>query len=131
MLNPEPRTLNPAMLSTCLVEEIERLLALGHSRRDVARLAGVSRTTVNRIAARKRPAVTDPVETELSSLPRRKPKRCPTCGGMVYPPCKLCRTRFALTKRAVGPRLDSRAGGGTVAAVTKGVGAASLKAPPR
>jgi hypothetical protein len=88
------------MLSSCLVEEIERLLALGHSRRDVARTVGVSRTTVNLIAAHKRPDVADPVETDLSSLPRRKPKRCATCGGLVYPPCKLCRIRAKLAEHA-------------------------------
>jgi hypothetical protein len=92
------------MLSSCLVEEIERLLALGRSRRDVARIVGVSRTTVNRVAAHKRPDVADPVETDLSSLPRRKPRRCRTCGGMVYLPCKLCRTRAKPAERANAAR---------------------------
>jgi hypothetical protein len=86
------------MLSSCLVEEIRRLLAAGHSHRDIARTVGVSRNTVNRIAARKRPDMVDPVENALSSLPRRRPKRCATCGGMVYQPCKLCRMRARLTK---------------------------------
>jgi hypothetical protein len=86
------------MLSMCLVEEIERLLAAGHSRRDVARIVGVSRNTVNRIAAGRRPEILDPIETELSSLPRKRPKRCTICGGMVYMPCKLCRMRAKLSK---------------------------------
>jgi hypothetical protein len=94
------------MLSSCLVEEIQRLLATGHSRREVARMAGVSRTTVDRIAAKERPEFVDPVETELSSPLRKKPKRCATCGGMVYPPCKLCRMRAKLTKSAFGNRGD-------------------------
>jgi hypothetical protein len=81
------------MLSTCLIEEIERLLAAGHSRRKIGRMTGVSRNTINRIAARKRPVSVDPIETPLSSLPRRKAKRCRSCGGLVYPPCQLCRLR--------------------------------------
>jgi hypothetical protein len=97
------------MLSSCLVEQINRLLALGNSRRDVARIVGVSRTTVNRIAARERPDLVDPVETDLSSLPRRKAKRCATCGGMVYPPCRLCRMRAKLADRAKAARRESRA----------------------
>jgi hypothetical protein len=88
------------MLSSCLVEEIERLLAAGHSRREVARMVGVSRATVNSIAARKRPDRSDPFESELSSLPRRRPTRCATCGGMVYPPCKLCRMRARTTRQS-------------------------------
>jgi hypothetical protein len=94
------------MLSSCLVEEIQRLLAAGHSRREVARMTGVSRTTVDRIVAKERPDCADPVETELSSPPRKKPKRCATCGGLVYPPCKLCRMRAKLSKGAFGNRSD-------------------------
>ncbi|MEX2139196.1 MAG: hypothetical protein WD894_08045 [Pirellulales bacterium] len=81
------------MLSPCLVQEIQRLLAVGYSRRKVARLAGVSRNTVNEIAAEQRPDYAEPQETPFSSPPRRKPKRCGGCGGLVYPPCKLCRLR--------------------------------------
>jgi hypothetical protein len=101
------------MLSSCLVKEIERLLALGHSRRDVARTVGVSRTTVDRIAARERPSAADSVETDLSSPPRRKPRRCASCGGMVYPPCKLCRTRAKLADGANVARHQSRPSGST------------------
>jgi hypothetical protein len=92
------------MLSPCLVQEIQRLLAAGYSRRKVARMAGVSRNTVNQIAAEQRPNYAEPQERPLSSLPRRKPKRCVGCGGLVYPPCKLCRLRAKLAQRANGVR---------------------------
>jgi len=81
------------MLPFCLVEEVQRLLAAGYSRRKVARLAGVSRNTVNQIAAERRPNYAEPEETSLSSLPRGMPQRCAGCGGLVYLPCKLCRLR--------------------------------------
>jgi hypothetical protein len=81
------------MLSEDLVDEIQRMLAAGHSRREVIRITGASRTTVDRIADGQR-------STEPSSLYRRiTPKRCPDCGGMVYPPCKLCGTRTKLANR--------------------------------
>ena len=79
------------MLSSSIIAEVERLLAAGHAQRKVARLTGVCRNTINRIAAGERPEQKAPEETELSSLPRTMAVRCPTCGGKVYPPCKLCR----------------------------------------
>ena len=50
------------MLSPCLVKEIERLLAAGYSQRQAGRLTGVSRTTINRIAAHRRPDFSEPLE---------------------------------------------------------------------
>jgi hypothetical protein len=81
------------MLSPDLIDEVRRLLCDGHSRRLVARRTGISRNTINRIADGRRVDHEDSVESEFSSIPRTKPKRCRTCGGMVYPPCKLCRLR--------------------------------------
>jgi hypothetical protein len=88
------------MLSPCVVQEVERLLAAGHSRRQVSRLTGVSRVTVNQIAANRRPNYATPKESQLSSLRPKKPRRCATCGGLVYPPCKLCRIRAKLAEHA-------------------------------
>ena len=81
------------MLSPDLIEEVRRLLSGGHSRRQVARLTGISRNTISRIADGTRDDHEETEETMHSAIPRRKPKRCRTCGGMVYPPCKLCRVR--------------------------------------
>jgi hypothetical protein len=88
------------MLSSSIIAEVERLLALGHSRREVAQLTGVCRNTINRIAAGKRPDYAPPKESNLSSLPRTMAVRCQTCGGNVFPPCKLCRVRARLANRA-------------------------------
>jgi hypothetical protein len=84
------------MLSHSIIQEIQRLLAAGYSKRQTARLTKVSRNTVNHIAAGVRRDRPDPQETALSSLRRQKPKRCGTCGGLVYAPCKLCRLRAKL-----------------------------------
>jgi hypothetical protein len=81
------------MISESLVAEIRRLLAAGHTQRDVARMVGVARNTVSTIAAGERPDRAAARETDLSSMPRTKARRCTTCGGMVYPPCKLCKVR--------------------------------------
>ena len=81
------------MLSPDLIEEVHRLLSDGHSRRQVSRLTGISRNTINRIADGRRADRGETVESDYSSIPRTKPKRCRTCGGLVYPPCKLCRVR--------------------------------------
>jgi hypothetical protein len=84
------------MISDSLVAEIRRLLAAGHTQREVARTVGVARNTVSTIAASQRPDRATVNETELSSLPRTQARRCTTCGGMVYPPCKLCKLRASL-----------------------------------
>lgn len=81
------------MISSDLVDEIRRLLTAGHSPTAVARKAGVHRTVVKRIVATLPP---DFVRTEPSSLYRGIPERCPTCGGRVFLPCRLCRTRTIL-----------------------------------
>jgi hypothetical protein len=89
----------PTMLSSSIIAEVERLLAAGHSQREVAQLTGVCRNTINRIAAGKRANRASRRETELSSLPRTLAARCQSCGGMVYPPCKLCRVRARMASR--------------------------------
>ena len=81
------------MISELLVAEIRRLLAAGHAQREVARMVGVSRNTVSTIAVGERPDRAAARETDLSSMPRTRARRCTTCGGMVFPPCKLCRMR--------------------------------------
>lgn len=94
------------MLAPSLVEEVKRLLAAGRlSQRKIARQTGVSRGSVALIAQGKRPDY-PPRRNEDEDLgPVGPPARCPTCGAMVYPPCRLCRLRELLAKAKTPPRL--------------------------
>ncbi|MCG8448097.1 MAG: helix-turn-helix domain-containing protein [Pirellulales bacterium] len=84
------------MLPLALVEEVRRLLDEGQlSQRKIAAKLGVSRGTVGAIASGRRGIYgREPNGEDLflscTDLP---PERCPTCGGMVYKPCVLCRAR--------------------------------------
>ncbi len=84
------------MLALSTVVEIRRLLDEGQlSQRKIAAKLGVSRGSVGAIASGKRGLYgRDPEEAhpELCSLDL-PPERCPSCGGMVYMPCVLCRAR--------------------------------------
>ncbi|MGD9126612.1 MAG: hypothetical protein PVH19_04465 [Planctomycetia bacterium] len=81
------------MIAQNLVEEVRRLLDTGkYSQREIARRTQVSRGTVSAIASGKR--------TNRVPVPKVQPwelegpiKRCPTCGGLVHTPCRLCETR--------------------------------------
>lgn len=95
------------MLSALKVLEIRCLLNQDISQQAIADKLGVSRTTVNAIASGRRGLFG---REELGS--RRRPRlgrvdpgveaiRCPGCGGMVYPPCLLCRTREYRRRRQV------------------------------
>jgi transcriptional regulator with XRE-family HTH domain len=98
------------MLSTDLIGEIQRLLAEGKlSQRKIAKLTGVSRGTVGAVANGKRqvrPRQVDGWEAGLEPQPG-PPQHCPGCGGLVYLPCRLCRTREFLAAHPL-PRLPSR-----------------------
>lgn len=84
------------MLPKATVEQVAHLLELGgHSQRQIAKLVGVSRGTVQSIASGRRglhglePADESP---QLSAFVGPA-ERCPSCGAKVYKPCLLCRTR--------------------------------------
>jgi hypothetical protein len=98
------------MIAADLIGEIQRLLAEGKlSQRKIAKLTGVSRGTVGALANGKRvlrQRETDCWEAGLEPQPG-PPQRCPGCGGLVYLPCRLCRTRESLAAHPV-PRLPSR-----------------------
>lgn len=84
------------MLALGKVKEVERLLAEGKlSQRKIAQAVGVSRATVSGIASGKRPdyeaRTHDRAEEEFEPL--GPIERCPSCGGRVYMPCRLCRVR--------------------------------------
>ena len=90
-----------SMIEPHLVEQVEQLLAKGKlSHRKIARFTGVSRGTIGAIATGRRciqPRPTWPWEEE-PMVPDVPPQRCPQCGGMVYMPCRLCRTRKEMAK---------------------------------
>jgi hypothetical protein len=91
------------MIESHLVEQVEQLLAKGKlSHRKIARITGVSRGTIGAIASgrrciRPRPAWPWDDESLVHDVP---PQRCPDCGGMVYMPCRACRTRKEMEKLA-------------------------------
>ena len=82
------------MLAPNIVAEVVRLLAEGRlSQRQIAGVLGISRGSVGTIAQgqrtheRRADALFDPTR------PLGLPRRCPTCGGLVYLQCLLCRIR--------------------------------------
>jgi len=119
------------MLSESVVHEVKSLLERNHSRREIARLAGVSTDSVRRIANGSLKGKEEPLGVcrsnihesladrrarklrELDELLGIKPddstgtgsscntgedteapvERCPSCGGLVCPPCVLCAIR--------------------------------------
>jgi len=84
------------MIPHGMVDEIKRLLAGGaHSQRQVARMTGVSRATVGAIASGVRPdyPLRPPGDDFLTGPERGTPQRCPSCGGRVFLPCRLCHVR--------------------------------------
>jgi hypothetical protein len=89
------------MIEPELEEQVERLLAEGKlSYRKIARFTGVSRGTIGAIASGRRRIQPRRIffwEDE-PVIPDVPPQRCPQCGGMVYMPCRLCRTRKEMAK---------------------------------
>ena len=83
------------MIAPGVVEEVRRLLAEDKlSQRKIAQRVGICRGTVLKIAAGKRPdyhLLRPPGDESQQAC--GPPSRCPDCGGMVYPPCRLCRAR--------------------------------------
>jgi len=83
------------MIAPGVIEEVRRLLAENKlSQRKIARRVGICRGTVGKIAAGNRPDYhllgSRGGESQQACGP---PSRCPDCGGLVYPPCRLCRAR--------------------------------------
>lgn len=83
------------MLAKTKIEEARRLLAEGKlSQRRIAQAIGISRATLSGIASGKRP---DYEALRRARGQEEEPlgpvERCPTCGGRVHMPCRLCRVR--------------------------------------
>jgi transcriptional regulator with XRE-family HTH domain len=83
------------MLAIGKVKEVERMLALGtHSQRRIAAVIGVSRATVSAISRGTRPDYEARMRARsVENAPLGPIERCPTSGGRVYMPCRLCRVR--------------------------------------
>jgi len=80
------------------LEKVRRLLAGGQmSLREIAREMQLARNTVNAIARGRRHNPRPPNEDPSHHL--GPPVRCAGCGGMVYPPCRLCRVRAVKAKQ--------------------------------
>ena len=91
------------MLPPSVVNEIRRLLTgEGLSYREIVRITGVSRGTVNAIAQGKRPDGLGRRDVSDDFLPPvGPPRRCPGCGGLVLMPCLLCHVR-AMRRKGLG-----------------------------
>lgn len=84
------------MLPTVLILQVRRLLDAGElSHRAIARKVGVSRGTVAEMAhGRRADFGRDPEDRKTPGIRATTvPLRCPTCGGLVYVPCRLCEAR--------------------------------------
>jgi hypothetical protein len=101
------------MIPQMLVTEVKRLLAQpGLSQRKVALMTGVSRASVGAIAAGRRPDYPERCNPDdcAEEIPQGPAERCPTCGGMVYMPCRLCHVRAIKSKEREKARLRTEAG---------------------
>lgn len=89
------------MIAPHIVDEVARLLADGRcSQRELARQLGLSRNTIRAIARGQRPRERRPGGRYFDpTQPLVPPRRCPTCGGLVYPPCRLCRVRQHIARQ--------------------------------
>ena len=93
------------MIAPSVIREIQRLLDERLlSRRKIAALTGVARSTVTAVAKGERQ-----VDDYLEQVPKPKPlgaaRRCPSCDATVHMPCKLCQTRELMAgKRLPRPR---------------------------
>ncbi|NLE38184.1 MAG: helix-turn-helix transcriptional regulator [Pirellulaceae bacterium] len=96
------------MIAPVVIDRIRRLLAERKlSERKIAALVGVSRGTVAGVARGDRPdyeAMRRKRQEQKDPLPRGPLGRCPTCGGKVYMPCRLCQMRAALADWPPSPR---------------------------
>lgn len=89
------------MLTAGTIRWIKRLASEGLSRRAISQATGVARNTIADILGADRVAeeirdtlydVDDPVFTD-------PPRRCPSCGAVVYMPCLACGLRAAQVRR--------------------------------
>ena len=96
------------MIAPVVIDRIRRLLAERRlSQRKIAAIVGVSRGSVAGVARGDRPdyeAIRRKRQEQKDPLPRGPLGRCPTCGGKVYMPCRLCQIREQLAAQPRSPR---------------------------
>jgi transcriptional regulator with XRE-family HTH domain len=80
------------MLPNEQIKDVMRLLGEGrHSQRQIAKLTGVSRIVIHRIASGKRKLRPVTENTTWDEDRYKRPfERCPVCGGLVQLPCIEC-----------------------------------------
>jgi hypothetical protein len=84
------------MISVSLEKRVRSLLAEGKtSQRRIARMTGLSRSSISAIARgnRKEFIAADVDRGVKFFSTSQSPRRCPECGGLVYMPCHACRIR--------------------------------------
>ena len=88
------------MINPHTVKRIRELLTeKRYSMRTIAKIVGVSRGTVNAIAAGKRNVSNRHHHEKLYAFkhPSGEPERCNGCGGLVKQPCLKCQLRRIAT----------------------------------
>jgi hypothetical protein len=91
------------MLAQYMVDRVRKLLAEKKlSRRTVSKRTGASRGSIANIAGEiRRDGFSPPDEREQSDdspIPLAPPEHCPTCGKLVYPPCRACKLKKHLQR---------------------------------
>lgn len=93
------------MISPMVVAEIQRLLLeKTYSHRAIGRMLGISRNTVGSVALGRHRNIDAPSRDDEEEEPAGPPARCPTCGALVYLPCRLCRLQNELRANPKPPR---------------------------
>jgi hypothetical protein len=95
------------MIQPAVIRDIEVLLEEGQlSHRQIAEMVGVARGTVAAVLRGHRRSddlFTQPPPEEPQSESKQPPRRCPSCGGTVRMPCKLCRVRELVAGKRLRP----------------------------
>lgn len=114
------------MIAADLIAEVRRLLDEGRlSQRDIAKMTGVSRGTVNAIASGKRRDISSQTRHNAADCgfkpPEGMPVRCRGCGALTQMPCLACYIRATSeTRRRARGGLCRRPNCGTIAAASRG-----------
>jgi hypothetical protein len=111
------------MLTPWQVENVRRLLSEGRSQREIRRVTGIARGTIAAIAHGRRPdyeAIRRAKREETRTRPLGRPERCPVCGHIVCPPCRVCHARRCkrISHQGTGPQSGPSFGGPLVLELT-------------
>ena len=108
------------MIALEVVAEVRRLLTEEKlSQRKIARLTGVSRSTIAAIGSGKRPdyELLQRLREDDWEEPTGPAVRCPGCGNRVYMPCQLCRLRKRMAEKRCATGLASAGATGSASAL--------------